>query len=222
MLRRVALVRTDVSEELSASFIKVTIIGERGTTIPVTAKKCRVRRLLVTASVVPRSPRLWGNEALLLFHMITKLWGTPTVSHDHQTMRLSYCFTWSPNWGTPTVSHDHQTIRSPTVSHDHQIASSLLFFTRLQNYQFSPLFHWVTKFGDIQALSQNYQSWDYSCCFIQLPDSEIITFYFSQGYQTWMYSCNSTSKLKEYYYHWERLSVNNVSTQGSKVRWERK
>jgi hypothetical protein len=31
MLRRVALVRTDVSEELSASFIKVTRIGELGT-----------------------------------------------------------------------------------------------------------------------------------------------------------------------------------------------
>jgi hypothetical protein len=28
MLRRVALVRTDVSEELSVSFIRVTIIGE--------------------------------------------------------------------------------------------------------------------------------------------------------------------------------------------------
>jgi hypothetical protein len=31
MLRRVALVRTDVSEELSASIIKVTKIGELGT-----------------------------------------------------------------------------------------------------------------------------------------------------------------------------------------------
>jgi hypothetical protein len=31
MLRRVALVRTDVSEELSASFIRVTRIGELGT-----------------------------------------------------------------------------------------------------------------------------------------------------------------------------------------------
>jgi hypothetical protein len=30
MLRRVALVRTDVSEELSASFIRVTRIGELG------------------------------------------------------------------------------------------------------------------------------------------------------------------------------------------------
>jgi hypothetical protein len=33
MLRRVALVRTDVSEELSASFIWVTRIGELGTTL---------------------------------------------------------------------------------------------------------------------------------------------------------------------------------------------
>jgi hypothetical protein len=32
MLRRVALVRTDLSEEPSASFIKVTRIGELGTT----------------------------------------------------------------------------------------------------------------------------------------------------------------------------------------------
>jgi hypothetical protein len=31
MLRRVTLVRTDVSEELSASFIRVTRIGELGT-----------------------------------------------------------------------------------------------------------------------------------------------------------------------------------------------
>jgi hypothetical protein len=30
MLRRVALVRTDVSEELSVSFIRVTRIGELG------------------------------------------------------------------------------------------------------------------------------------------------------------------------------------------------
>jgi hypothetical protein len=32
MLRRVALVRTDVSEEISASFIRVTRIGELGIT----------------------------------------------------------------------------------------------------------------------------------------------------------------------------------------------
>jgi hypothetical protein len=35
MLRRVALVRTDVSEELSGSFIKMTRIGELGATLAV-------------------------------------------------------------------------------------------------------------------------------------------------------------------------------------------
>jgi hypothetical protein len=38
MLRRVDLVRTDVSEELSASFIRVTRVGELGTTLAVTSK----------------------------------------------------------------------------------------------------------------------------------------------------------------------------------------
>jgi hypothetical protein len=37
MLRRVALVRTDVSTELSASFIRVTRIGELRTTLAVTS-----------------------------------------------------------------------------------------------------------------------------------------------------------------------------------------
>jgi hypothetical protein len=52
MLRRVALVRTDVSEEPSASFIRVTR--------PTHAAKIlrSVRRLLVAACVVPRSPIL--------------------------------------------------------------------------------------------------------------------------------------------------------------------
>jgi hypothetical protein len=44
MLRRVALVRTDVSEERSASFIRVTRIGERGTTLVVTTKRRTLRR----------------------------------------------------------------------------------------------------------------------------------------------------------------------------------
>jgi hypothetical protein len=38
MLRRVVLVRTDVSEELSTSIITVTRIGELGTTLAVTSK----------------------------------------------------------------------------------------------------------------------------------------------------------------------------------------
>jgi hypothetical protein len=45
MLRRVALVRTDVSEELSASFIRVTRIGELGTTLAVTSNRRTLRAL---------------------------------------------------------------------------------------------------------------------------------------------------------------------------------
>jgi hypothetical protein len=37
MLRRVTLVRTDVSEDFSASIIRVTRIGELGTTLAVTS-----------------------------------------------------------------------------------------------------------------------------------------------------------------------------------------
>jgi hypothetical protein len=44
MLRRVALVRTDVLEELSASFISVTRIGELGTTLAVTSNR-RTQRI---------------------------------------------------------------------------------------------------------------------------------------------------------------------------------
>jgi hypothetical protein len=43
MLRRVTLVRTDVSEELSASFIRVKRIGELGTTLAVTRNRCTLR-----------------------------------------------------------------------------------------------------------------------------------------------------------------------------------
>jgi hypothetical protein len=50
MLCRVALVRTDVSEEPSASIIRVTRIGKQGTTFAVTSY-----RLLATANVVPSS-----------------------------------------------------------------------------------------------------------------------------------------------------------------------
>jgi hypothetical protein len=39
MLRRVALVRTDILEELSALIIRVTRIGELGTTLAVTSKR---------------------------------------------------------------------------------------------------------------------------------------------------------------------------------------
>jgi hypothetical protein len=51
MLCRVAPVRTEVSEEFSASFIRVSRIGELGTTLAVTSNRLSVRPFLVTANV---------------------------------------------------------------------------------------------------------------------------------------------------------------------------
>jgi hypothetical protein len=52
MFRSVALVRTDVSEELSTSIIRVTRIYELGTKLAITSN----RRTLRTANVAPSSP----------------------------------------------------------------------------------------------------------------------------------------------------------------------
>jgi hypothetical protein len=51
MLRRVALVRIDVSEELIASFIRVTRIGELGTTLDITSNRRTLRINTKRASV---------------------------------------------------------------------------------------------------------------------------------------------------------------------------
>jgi hypothetical protein len=69
MLRRVAVARTDVSEESSASLIRMTRIGKLGTTLAVTSNYivflCSMRRLLVTTNVVPSSPILVTETSVL-------------------------------------------------------------------------------------------------------------------------------------------------------------
>jgi hypothetical protein len=57
MLRRVTLVTTDVSEELSASFIRVTKIGELGTTLAVTSNGRTPRTNTQRASVASYGKR---------------------------------------------------------------------------------------------------------------------------------------------------------------------
>jgi hypothetical protein len=66
LLRRVALVRTDISEEPGASIIKVTKIGELAIILAATSNRRTlrrnavflrsVRRLLVAASIIASSP----------------------------------------------------------------------------------------------------------------------------------------------------------------------
>jgi hypothetical protein len=52
VLRRVALVRTDVSKELSDSFIRVTRIGELETTLAVTSNRRTLKRSVPSSLIL--------------------------------------------------------------------------------------------------------------------------------------------------------------------------
>jgi hypothetical protein len=69
MLRRVALVRTDVSEEPGASFIRLTKIGELGTTQAATSN--RTRLLVLTRAT-------WRNNP------------EDTILHSHRRENLKF------------------------------------------------------------------------------------------------------------------------------------
>jgi hypothetical protein len=99
MLRRVALVGTDVSEELTASIIRMTRIGELGTTLAVTSNRRTLRintKLLVAACVVPSSPilitlkkeALSSSETSILTRATRRIISGDAILHCHRRENL--------------------------------------------------------------------------------------------------------------------------------------
>jgi hypothetical protein len=86
MLRRVAHVRTDISEEPNASFIRVTRIGELGTTLAATTNRRTLRLISSETSVLARAARRNVPEDTILLEIETSVTDDGSLSLKTETL----------------------------------------------------------------------------------------------------------------------------------------
>jgi hypothetical protein len=91
MLSCVAVVRTDVSEELSASFIRVARIGELGTTLAVTSNRRTLRRKL---QIIIMVMEMLGSSEMLVLTRSTRC-NIPENGILHSHRRETSNIKWS-------------------------------------------------------------------------------------------------------------------------------
>jgi hypothetical protein len=90
MLRRVALVRTDVSEELSASFIRVARIDELGTTLAVTSNRRTLSSQRASVASHPDKGALSSSETLVLTRATWRNIPVDAILHSHHRENLKF------------------------------------------------------------------------------------------------------------------------------------
>jgi hypothetical protein len=85
MLRLVVLLRTDVSEELGASIIMVTIFGELGTTLAITSNRSPLRSSQILVSMITETTH--SSEAPVVTRRHIPEDG---ILHSHRRKNLNF------------------------------------------------------------------------------------------------------------------------------------